>query len=191
MRVRIAFAASVLALAACAHRSEPMESIERSRHVDQRMLVPNATAAAAGAIEAYEMRAQEHFRMPQAIDAPTPELPADSPRTTLVPTTLCVHIVVSEQGRVQLVEPHNDRPECAAGIAAENADLLQAVQDRLLQWTYTPAAICTWNAGTPPPADEGDCSGAAKIEPVPLSLLYAFTFEIREGKAMVRGGRAP
>lgn len=191
---RIALAASVLALAACAShgkRIDAAEGVERSSQVNQRMLLPNATAGAAQAIPEYEMRPLESFRMPQALNDATPQLPTDSPRSTLAPTTVCVRAVVSAQGQVQRVDALNDRDECAAGVVAENADLLQAVRQRLLQWTFAPAAVCTWNAGAQASGDDGECTGAAKIEPVPVSLLYAFTFEIREGKASVRGGRAP
>jgi len=36
------------------------------------------------------------------------------------------------------------------------------------------------------PQDRGDCRSAERIEPVPVSLLYAFTFEIVRGRTTVR-----
>jgi len=36
------------------------------------------------------------------------------------------------------------------------------------------------------PSDRGDCEGAERVEPVPVSLLYAFTFEIVKGQHVVR-----
>lgn len=176
-------------LAACASHGGTVETVERSRRVDQRMLLPKAAAASSSAMPTYELRPQERFRMPQPVAEASPRLPADSPRTTLAPTTVCVRVVVSALGQVQRVEAHNDRAECVAGVVAENADLLQAVRQQLLGWAFEPAVICTWNVGVQPPVEEGDCTGAQKIEPVPVSLLYAFTFEIREGKASVRKSR--
>lgn len=177
-------------LAACASRGEMVETVERSPRVDQRMLLPNAAATLpAAAMPTYELRPQERFRMPQPVADATPRLPADSPRVALAPTTVCVRVVVSALGQVQRVDAHNDRAECVAGVAAENADLLQAVRQQLLGWAFEPAAVCSWSAGMQPPAREGDCTGAQQIQPVPVSLLYAFTFEIREGRASVRKSR--
>lgn len=186
--IRRATALVVVALAGCASRGERIEDVESGRYVDQRMLLPNASAGAS-AIPTYEMRAQERFRMPHALDDVLPQLPSGSPRRTLPPTTVCVRAVVSAQGQVQRVDALDDRDECHAGNAAVNADLLQAARDGVQRWIFAPAAICTWNADARMPADADDCTGAAKIEPVPVSLLYAFTFEIREGKATVRGDR--
>lgn len=180
-----------IALAGCASRGERVEAvdeIERGHYVDRRMLLPNASAGAS-AIPTYEMRSQERFRMPHALDDALPQLPSDSPRRTLPPTTVCVRAVVSAQGQVQRIDALDDRAECHAGNAVENADLLQAARDGVQRWTFAPAAICTWNADALMPKDADDCTGAAKIEPVPVSLLYAFTFEIREGRATVRKDR--
>jgi hypothetical protein len=182
-----ALAALALALCSCATGED---RIDRSRSVDRRMLQPNASAGTASAVSAYEMRPQERFRMPQPLDDASPQLPADSPRAALAPTTVCARVVISERGAVQRVDPLDDRDECRAGVAPENADLMRAVQERLLQWKFTPAAICTWPATARPPEDAGDCAGAGRIEAVPVSLMYAFTFEIREGKATVRQRRA-
>ena len=180
-----------IALAGCASRGERVEAadeIERGQYVDGRMLLPNASAGAA-AIPTYEMRPQERFRMPHALEDALPQLPSGSPRQALPPTTVCVRAVVSAQGQVQRVDALDDRVECHAGNAVENADLLQAARDGVQRWIFAPAAICTWSAGAPMPKDADDCTGAAKVEPVPVSLLYAFTFEIREGKAIVRKNR--
>jgi hypothetical protein len=38
------------------------------------------------------------------------------------------------------------------------------------------------------PHDEDSCDGAQQIEPVPVTLQFAFTFEVREGRAQVRTG---
>ena len=79
--MRFAISALAIALASgCAHRIDS---------VDQRMLLPSASASAAGAVSSYQLRPQERFRMPRPLDAAMPELPADSPRNALAPTTVC------------------------------------------------------------------------------------------------------
>ena len=52
-------------------------------------------------------------------------------------------------------------------------------------WKYSPAAVCHFAPGKVP-SDCGDCQGAERVEPVPVSLLYAFTFEIVKGQHVVR-----
>lgn len=188
---RFVFVACTLALAGCASHGETSLTSEPSRHVGQRMLLPNAPGTAASTTVSYELRPQERFRMPQPLEAPMPQLPADSPRAALPPTAVCVRAVLSAQGEVLRVDPLDDRDECHAGAARENADLMQAVRERVSQWRFAPAAVCAWEAESPPAADETGCTGATEIKPVPVSLFYAFTFEIREGKASVRGGRTP
>ena len=188
-RSHAALAMCLIALTACVrhgqqHEEEArnLEIIERSRHVDQRMLpVENED-------QAYKTGAQEAFRGPDARHNPTPQLPADSPRTNLEPTTVCVRLIISEQGDVERVDPLDDRDECRAGVASTNADLLQAVSEQLLNWKFEPAAICTWPEGKHPSVF-GGCTGAEQVRPVPVSLFYAFTFEIKEGRRLVREGR--
>ena len=138
--------------------------------------------------ETYRPGAQEAFRWPSSRHNPTPHLPEDSVRTSLDPTTVCVRLTISEQGEVERIDPLDDRDECHAGIASANADLVQAVRESLQYWKFEPAAICTWAAGKHP-SPFGGCAGADQVRPVPVSLFYAFTFEIREGRRLVREGR--
>jgi hypothetical protein len=63
--------------------------------------------------------------------------------------------------------------------------LLQAAQAATAQWTFVPAARCHFPAGVSPRAAD-DCSGATRIEEVPVTLAYAFTFEVIEGRTVVR-----
>ncbi|CTP91589.1 hypothetical protein [Xanthomonas graminis] len=185
---RICVASLCLCLASCA--SQPQrEQTQRLDSVDQRLLAPGGDGASAGAISAYAMQPQQVFRLPQPLDAATPQLPADSPRRTLAPTTVCVRVVLSAQGAVQRSEPLHDREECGAGVLADNADLLQAVQQEVARWRFVPAAICTYADPAQRPAVEGRCDDAVSVEEVPVTLAYAFTFEVREGKASVQAGR--
>lgn len=184
----MAVLASALALAACASQSE---RTERSRHVGQRMLQPiDQQGDAADIAPTWEKGPNQVFRYPEPIDNTLPSLPADSKRPRLAPTTICVRLEIAETGAVRRVDALDDRAECQAGSLPENADLMQAVRERLLQWTFVPFAVCTWPPDKPAYRDaNGGCTGAIKIEPQPVSLLYAFTFEIREGKVVVRRSR--
>jgi len=184
---RICLASVCLGLASCA--SQPQrEQARRLDSVDQRLLAPRGDGAAGGAIAAYTMQPQQVFRMPQPLDAATPQLPADSPRRTLAPTTVCVRVILSAQGAVQRSEPLHDREECEAGALADNADLLQAVQQEVAHWRFVPAAICTYADPAQRPAVADRCDDAATVEEVPVTLAYAFTFEVRQGKASVQAG---
>jgi hypothetical protein len=180
-------AAPGLVLTACAHPSAvalpnpDMEITERSHSVEQKLLESPEDPGS------YKMGRAERFLMPLLQQQRSPELPLDSPRTVLSPTTVCVRVVLNERGTVDSVMPLDDRAECHAGTSADNQDLMRAVQESVMQWIFSPAAICSWKAGSDAPLF-GGCAGAESIRPVPVSLMYAFAFEIREGKRIVRRG---
>jgi hypothetical protein len=180
-------AALCAALAACASTPDTYEAT-RSDAVDRRLLSPSVGAGGAGRIDSYAMQPQQAFRMPLLHDNLEPVLPADTARTTLPPTTVCVRVIIDAQGAVQRTEPLLDRAECAAGGEPANRDLLQAVDRAALTWQYKPAAICHYHDVAPKRA--GDCADADRIEPVPVTLNYAFTFQMERGKVRVqRAGR--
>jgi hypothetical protein len=190
MRFRLAvFTSAMLVVSGCASRpSAPSQDMPTSsRSVDQRMLTPEA-AGSASKVERYRLAPSEVFRMPQPQDAPNPELPADSPRQTLASTTVCARVVIDAAGAVQRAEVLDDRSECAAGGQPDNADLVAAMLDKVRHWRFVPAALCRFAAGQSP-AQPGQCEGAQAVEPVPVTLLYAFTFEVEQGRVRVeRGG---
>lgn len=158
----------------------------RSDSVDQRLLPPSSGAAGAGKIESYSMQPQEAFRMPLLHDNADPVLPADTPRTTLPPTTVCMRVVIDREGSVERVEPLLDRVECAAGGEADNADLVAAAANAVKTWKYEPAAICRYPA--PAPRNPRDCADAERVETVPVTLNYAFTFQMERGQVRVQRG---
>lgn len=185
----VALLALALLLSACAtHRAvEAQDTTVRNANVDQRMLTPEG-GTGGGKVERYTLSPTEVFRMPQPLQADNPALPADSPRQTLAPTTVCARVILDAQGAVQRAEPLTDRDECAAGAQPDYADLVQATLDKVRQWRFEPAAVCHF-AADQPPADSQRCDGARSIEPVPVTLLYAFTFEVEQGRVRVeRGG---
>lgn len=192
MRRTLVYGGGVLALllGGCATRpAVEQERSQREDSVDQRMLPLQSRAAGAAAIQAYTLSSTQRFRMPRAVRSDTPALTPESPRQTLAPTTVCVQVILTADGAVQRVDPLSDRDECRKGQLPEHADLLQAVRIAVMQWQFVPAAMCTYAPGATPPADLDDCTGAAHVEPVPVTLPFAFTFEVRQGKASVRSGQ--
>ncbi|WCE06439.1 hypothetical protein [Pseudoxanthomonas sp. JBR18] len=180
-----------LLVAGCATRTPAMQedtATTRNTNVDQRMLMPEGGQEGEAKIKRYTLAPSEVFRMPEPTAAGNPELPPDSPRQTLAPTTVCARVVLDAQGGVQRAELLDDRADCAAGAQPDNADLVQAMLGKVRQWRFVPAAVCHFSADQPP-ADPQRCDGAQSVEPVPVTLLYAFTFEVEQGRVHVeRGG---
>lgn len=187
----LAVVAFVAVAAGCVHRHaappapvQPMQS-----HVDQRLLPPDRTSAGSAGIEPYVPRPHELFRMPEPLSAPLPALAEGNARTELAPTTICARVAIAADGGVMWVRALDDRSECAASREPANADLLVAVTTTLAGWRYRPAAFCHYAADAGPRDGEpGDCADAQSIEQVPVTLEYAFVFEIRHGQAAVRAG---
>jgi hypothetical protein len=185
IRVLSVLATMELALVGCAHPKKADDAGRDLVITDRNQSVQQKQLETAQESSTYKMGLSERFLMPQLRQGRTPELSADSSRTSLAPTTVCVRLVLNEQGTVDAVLPLDDRAECQAGMAPDNQDLMTAVQAGVLRWTFSPAAICTWKEGVSAPL-LGGCNGAESVRPVPVSLMYAFTFEIREGKRIVR-----
>ncbi|MCS3808028.1 hypothetical protein [Xanthomonas sp. 4461] len=178
-----------MSLCGCAtQRMAEQEHSQREDSVDQRMLPPQS-GGGGGAVASYTLAQTQRFRMPRALRSEAPVLPADSPRQTLPPTTVCAHVILAADGAVQRVDPMSDRDECAAGLLPENTDLLHAVRTIVQHWQCVPAALCTYAPDVAQPAALDDCSGATHAEPVPVTLSFAFTFEVRQGKVSVRTGK--
>ena len=181
----------LLAATGCATRPAATEEAADSRYnIGQRLLAPERDGGQGGEIQPYELSAREVFRMPEPVHAPPPELPARQGRQSLPPVAVCLNVVVDAQGRVQRSFPLLAHSQCGAGNDADNGHLLQAAGDAVRQWRFAPAAICHFAPGSLPAAPD-DCAGAAKVEEVPVTLPYAFTFEIVQGQARVQVGKAP
>lgn len=176
---------SVAILAGCAGHDQITTVDTRAENVDHQRLDPNGSPSGSGKVETYQLGPTEGYRMPQLNAAPDPVVGERDPRRALAPTMVCLQVVIDAEGRVERSVPLSDRSECAAGNAPENAPLMQAAQEAVAMWRYIPAAVCHF----PPqrvPTDRGNCEGAERIEPVPVSLLYGFTFEIVKGQHVVR-----
>lgn len=175
----------VLLLAGCATRPLVGEQLAGSYNIDRQLLAPEQNSGGAGAIEPYVLGATETFRMPEPLQAPSPTLPPGYERQTLPPTTLCVRVIVMADGSVQRAESLLEHTRCSAGAVPEHAPLLRATLDATAKWVFHPAAICRFAPGTAALAP-GNCTGAAEVEPVPVTLLYGFTFEVEQGRVRVR-----
>ncbi|WP_306990411.1 hypothetical protein [Stenotrophomonas sp. SORGH_AS_0282] len=177
--------ALVVGVAGCAGHDRLTTVDSRAETVGHQRLRADATGGP-GQVEAYTLKPSEGYRMPQLYAAPDPVLGDRDPRRELPPTTVCLQVVVSADGAVERSVPVSDRSECIAGAATENRVLVEAAQEAVAMWRYSPAAVCHFAAGRRAPADRSDCRDAERVEPVAVSLFYAFTFEIVHGQHTVK-----
>lgn len=183
----------LLATAGCATRpaaTADVADVADTYNVGQRLLPAESTGGQGGGVQPYTLSASEVFRMPRPTHAPLPELPDMPAQRSLPPVTVCLNVVLDAQGQVQRSFPLLAHSQCGAGNDAANGHLLQAAGDAVRQWRFAPAAICHFAAGTSPAAPD-DCTGATTVEEVPVTLPYAFTFEIVQGRARVQLGKPP
>jgi len=182
--MRLASGLLLLLLVGCASQRSAPESAANTYNVDRRML-QQETAQGGAASAHYSLSATQGFRMPQALHAPSPQMPDNYQQQSLPPTTLCVRVIVDAQGAVTRSEPLLTQSGCAAGSEADNAGLMQAALAATAQWRFRPAAQCSYVEGVARTGSD-DCQGAEQVENVPVTLAYAFTFEVVEGKVVVR-----
>lgn len=184
-RLRVVCTVMLLStLIACSHAPQQAEVDERAVNVGQRLLTSEGGGGSAGDIQTYALGETEGFRMPEALHAPSPVLAESFERQSLPPTTVCAQVIIDAAGKVERVDAILDRVECEAGSNPELAALLQVVTSAVTQWQFRPAAICHFAPGVRT-NNPYDCSGSIRSEDVPVTLLYAFTFEVIRGKARV------
>lgn len=131
----------------------------------------------------YAMEPHQAFVMPVLESAPLPQFSPDYAMQSLPPTTLCSALVVQADGSVSegglvsgpgCIEPGQAPPELAA-----------AVVDALGRWRFSPALLCTYPDAA---ARNREWMGRAcdgqplQAEPVPVTLAWAFTFQVRNGR---------
>lgn len=159
----------VLLVGACATRNS---------HVAQRMILPEG-------VERYGLAGHQAFAYPVLADGALPAFPEDAPLRELPPTTVCVSLVVDAQGGVgQVAALQQDGCAPPAGVPALAAAAAQAVRG----WRFEPALMCTYpDAATRDRDWTGHgCPGAvAEATPVAVTLGWAFTFEVRNGRGGV------
>ncbi len=148
------------------------------------MIIPSTAAR-------YEMASHQAFTMPQPLANAVPEFPADYRPASSAPVTVCAAVAVGGDGTVSSVGLVH-----AAGCvdpAVAPAALEASVRSAVSAWRFTPAMFCTYpDAATRDRDWTGHgCAGAVQeARAVPVSLAWAFTFELRDGQPRVSGRRA-
>ncbi len=170
-------------LAGCATVSVPAPPPATRTGVGQRMITPANTAR-------YELASHQAFVFPQILANDAPEFPAGYRPPSPFELTVCASLVVADGGAVRDVRLV-DAPGCEAP-AAVPAPLRAAVTGAMSHWRFRPALLCEYpDADTRNRAWNGDgCAGPVReARPVPVTLSWAFIFELRDGQARVEGRR--
>ena len=90
----------------------------------------------------------------------------------LAPVTLVVQLVIGADGRVQRMQPD---PPAQLQLIDHAAEFMAAIEACTRQWQFAPLLITTMRV------DDG--KPQQRTEAKPFSLVYAFSFELRDGKA--------
>lgn len=154
----------------------------RTAGVEQRLILPEGSAR-------YELADHQAFVFPAPLGNGPPSFPEGFGKDELPPTTLCASLVVEADGTVRDIALLDD-PGCAA--ADPQPLLASAVVDAVSAWRFAPAMFCTYpDAATRDRDWNGQgCAGAvAEARPVAVTLAYAFTFEVRNGRPRVGASR--
>ncbi|MEL1266021.1 hypothetical protein [Pseudoxanthomonas putridarboris] len=173
MTYRSGFLILIVLLAGCATRISA---------VDKRLILPEGTSR-------YGMAAHQAFVYPVPLNNPTPAFPAGYAPRELPATTLCVSFVVDAEGL-----PADVSPLAQAGCAAPEsfAPLRDAVLSAVVGWRFKPAMFCDYpDAATRDRDWNGNGCAGERVEArvVPVSLAYAFTFEVRDGQRRVASAK--
>lgn len=180
----------LLGLAACAGRAPRAPAPVEYRQDVARQVLPPQSGGGAAAVPSYSLRQGERFRMPEPLSAPEPALPASAAMRELAPTRVCARVAIAADGAVMFADNLTARAECVAGAEPANAALVEAMLAALRGWRFRPAAMCRFQAGAPMPDGDG-CDGAQQVEPVPVTLQFAFTFAVHAGRVQVRRDGVP
>ncbi len=153
--------------------------------VDQRMILPQSD-------NRYELDPRQAFIYPSPLENASPAFPDSFNQDELPPTVVCVRLSISEQGAVNDAATLRQQGECGSQGTDASRQLEQAVLTTLRQWRFEPASICTYPdlASKEQDKNETGCNGeGATATQVAVSLGYAFTFEIANGKRKVDAAR--
>lgn len=128
---------------------------------------------------------ERQFLMPVPLEDDPPRYPAGV--AVRGPVSVCVELVVAEDGAVDSAQPLYGAPGCPHDAADIDARFSAAALTAVRRWQFTAAAICTYPPGTP---HNADCAGAGvTVTPVPVRLAFVFEFEEVGGRARVRPSR--
>ncbi|MBE2291681.1 MAG: hypothetical protein J0L89_07390 [Xanthomonadales bacterium] len=166
-------AAGSLLLGACA---------TRTAGVEQRLILPEGG-------KRYEMADSQAFVFPMAQGNPPPGFPDDFGARELPPTTLCAKFVVAPDGAVRDAAMLDD-PGCID--PASEPKLASAVLLAVSGWRFEPAVFCNYPDAATRDRDwtgRGCAGDTVEALPVAVTLAYAFTFEVRNGRRQVGAAR--
>ncbi|WP_093490122.1 hypothetical protein [Pseudoxanthomonas sp. YR558] len=133
----------------------------------------------------YEIAPHQAFVYPVPVDTAGPAFPSAGMPRELPAFTLCVAFVVDEKGKATQVAPLR-QAGCADGAAQPL--LRDAALSAVSGWTFEPAMFCDYPDALSRDRDWNGygCAGErVQARAVPVTLAYAFTFEIREGRQRV------
>lgn len=174
-RVRLPIVAALILLgtSACA---------TRTAGVEQRLILPEGG-------KRYEMADNQAFVFPMAQGNPSPVFPDGFGARDLPPTTLCAKFVVAPDGAVRDAAMLED-PGCID--PALQPQLASAVLDTVSAWRFEPAVFCDYPDAATRDRDwngKGCAGTSVDARPVAVTLAYAFTFEVRNGRRQVGSAR--
>ncbi|HET6783477.1 MAG TPA: hypothetical protein VFH12_06535 [Pseudoxanthomonas sp.] len=153
--------------------------------VDQRMILPQSD-------NRYELDPRQAFIYPSPMDNASPAFPETFDQRDLPPTVVCARLSISEHGVVTDAAALHQEGECGSQATDIGLQLEQAVLATLRLWRFEPASICTYPdlASKEQDKNETGCNGEdVTATQVAVSLGYAFTFEIANGKRKVDAKR--
>ena len=173
MRLPIFSALILLGASACA---------TRTAGVEQRLILPEGG-------KRYEMADNQAFVFPLGQGNQSPGFPGDFGERDLPTTTLCAKFVVTSDGAVRDAAMLDD-PGCID--PATQPLLAAAVLEAVSAWRFEPAVFCDYPDAATRDRDwngKGCAGDAVEAKPVAVTLAYAFTFEVRNGRRQIGAAR--
>jgi len=162
----------IAALSSCAKNTK--------HNVDMNMILPPSA-------EHMKLPEDQTFLMPSPISEQMPDYPSELVSRSLGDITACAEIVIEHSGLVSSVTPLYEIPDCPLSKQEIDARFSSAVTEALLTWTFTHPATCSFAAGV---EKTDDCSGPGVIiTPVAIKLAFVFTFQVSNGRTMVKKKR--
>ena len=152
--------------------------VHRTDSITQRLLLPEAAGR-------YDMAAHQAFVYPVPVAMAGPAFPSTGMPRELPSLTVCVAFVVDVEGRATQVSPLR-QSGCDDG--AVQPLLRDAALAAVAGWAFEPAMFCDYPDAVSRDRDwngQGCAGDRVQARAVPVSLAYAFTFEIREGRQRV------
>jgi len=130
----------------------------------------------------YELRAEQSYTIPAAVENQPPDYPADMIALHLSHVDVRVKVIVDEKGAV-------NEARFPADAADHPAAFDDAVRGAVMKWHYTPFVIRTWEDVKDAEGNVTD-SRIASQQAQPFSLDYDFSFDLRDGKPVVASNQA-